>query len=83
MTVQVVRDPPQFASSEWSEYIRVHGITTLPPVPTPPPTDGIVPERHAGLSMTELIIMICVIAGVVAIVIVVIAILVIVCCVRK
>lgn len=82
MTVQVVRDPPQFASSEWSEYIRVHGITTLPPVPTPPPTDGIAPERRAGLSTTVLII--CVIAGVVAIVIVVIVILVIVVCyVRK
>jgi hypothetical protein len=73
VTVQIVRDPPQFVSSEWSEYIRVHGITTLPPSPTPPQTDGVAPEERGGLTtMGLLLLIIFVVVGVILVVVVVV-----------
>ena len=73
MTVQIVRDPAQFVSSEWSEYIRVHGITTLPTLATPPQTDGIAPAGRGGLStMGLLLLIIFVVIGVILIVVVVV-----------
>lgn len=57
-TVQIKRDPRQFASSEWSDYVPVRGITTLPPVPTPPRTDAISPSSSSRLGTTGLLLLI-------------------------
>ena len=86
MTVQIVRDPPQFVSSEWSEYIRVHGITTLPPEPTslPPQTDGVSPKGRGGLTtMGLLLLIILVVVGVILAVVVVIVAIAVICWLRK
>ena len=74
-----MRDPPQFVSSEWSEYIKVHGITTLPPIPTSPQTEGIAPVEHGGLSTRELLVLIISVVVGVIVAVVVILVIAIVC----
>ena len=74
-----MRDPPQFASSKWSEYIKVQGITTLPTSSTPPQTEGVVPDARDGPLTTEILLAIIfgILGGLLIVVVVIVTIVII------
>ena len=84
VTVQTSRDPPQFASSEWSDFIQVHGITTLPTTPTPALTDGVsvAPRGLTTTGLLLLVIFLCLVA-ILLVVVVTAGIVCVVCCLKK
>ena len=82
VTFQIARDPRQNASSEWSDYVKVHGITTLPTVSTPPVTKG-VSDAPGLTTMGLLLLIILLTVAVIIVVAIVTSAIVVVKCLRK
>ena len=83
MTFQITRDPQQNASSEWSDYVKVHGVTTIPMASTPPVTKGVSIAPPGLSSMGLLLLIIFLSVAVIVVVAMVTSAIVVVKCLRK